>query len=158
MSFTLRSLTYPDLLQKAVQLAARQLGEPSFPDTVWQRDRQRMVASIREANTRPGTIAARAFNQAVYGSHPYGYDTTEESLARITVQDMRRVLPQHPALPGQGERGRGREPGPGRPDRHDPARAPARGRLQPLPPVPEVTPLTAAPERNIPSPRRRPTC
>src|SRR5690606_4138518 len=43
MIFTLRSLTYPDLLQKAVALAARELGEPSFPDSVWQRDRQRMI-------------------------------------------------------------------------------------------------------------------
>ena len=37
MSFTMRSLTYPDLLPKAVQLAARQLGEPSFPEAVWLR-------------------------------------------------------------------------------------------------------------------------
>ena len=89
MSFTLRSLTYPDLLAKAVALGARQLGEPSFPEAVWQRDRQRWAASIREANTRPGTIAGRTFAQAVYGTHPYGYDTTEASLNRITVQDMR---------------------------------------------------------------------
>lgn len=88
MSFSLRSLTYPDLLPKAVQLAARQLGEPSFPPDVWVRDRQRMGASIREANTRPATAAAKAFLSAVYNGHPYGYDTTEETLARITVQDM----------------------------------------------------------------------
>ena len=49
-------LTYPELLTKAVNLSARELGEPSFPDDVWQRERQRMVASIREANTRPATI------------------------------------------------------------------------------------------------------
>jgi zinc protease len=89
MSFTLRSLTYPDLLPKAVALAARQLAEPSFPETVWLRERDRMAASIREANTRPGTIAGRAFSEAVYGGHPYGYDTTEAMLARIGVQDMR---------------------------------------------------------------------
>lgn len=88
MSFSLRSLTYPDLLPKAVHLAARQLGEPSFPPDVWVRDRQRMGASIREANTRPATAAAKAFLSAVYNGHPYGYDTTEETLARITVQDM----------------------------------------------------------------------
>ena len=54
MSFSLRSLTYPDLLPKAVHLAARQMGEPAFPEDVWQRERQRMAASIREANTQPG--------------------------------------------------------------------------------------------------------
>jgi len=91
MAFTFRSLTYPDLLPKAIALASRQLGEPAFPEAVWQRDRQRLVASLREANTRPATLAARAYNAAVYGTHPYGHDVTEESLARITVQDMRRM-------------------------------------------------------------------
>jgi zinc protease len=89
MSFSLRSLTYPDILPKAVSLAARQLGEPAFPEDVWQRERQRLQASIREANTRPGTIAYKAYAAAVYGTHPYGYEMTEESLARIQVADMR---------------------------------------------------------------------
>jgi zinc protease len=150
MSFTLRSLTYPDLLAKAVQLGARQLGEPSFPDAVWQRERQRMVASLREANTRPGTIAARAFGQAVYGTHPYGYDTTEESLARITAQDMRdyyrTIQPCRAKVSVVGAVNRAQA------DQIVTAllsRLPAAA-CQPLPPVPEVSALTAAAERNIP--------
>ncbi len=89
MSFSLRSLTYPDLLPKAVALAARQMGEPAFPHNVWERNRQRMVASIKEANTRPATLAGRAFNTQVYGAHPYGYEVTEKSLANISVDDMK---------------------------------------------------------------------
>jgi len=88
MSFSLRSLTYPDLLPKATQLAARQLADPAFPETVWQRERQRLAASIREANTRPATVAGHAYAPAVYGAHPYGYEMTEESVARIGVSDM----------------------------------------------------------------------
>jgi len=88
MSFSLRSLTYPDLLARAVALASRQLAEPTFPQDVWLRERERLAAAIREANTRPGTAAARAFAQAVYGAHPYGYEMTEETLARIGVADM----------------------------------------------------------------------
>jgi zinc protease len=56
---------------------------------VWQRERQRIAASIREANTRPGTIAGRTYSAAVYGTHPYGHDTTEETLGRVSVADMR---------------------------------------------------------------------
>jgi zinc protease len=89
MSFSLRSLTYPDILPKAVQLAARQLADPAFPEAVWQRERQRMAASIREANTRPATLAGRAYTSAVYAGHPYGHDTTEATLERISVDDMR---------------------------------------------------------------------
>jgi zinc protease len=97
MSFTLRSLTERDLLAKAVALGARQLGEPSFPDNVWQRDRQRLAAAIRESLTRPATVAGRAYAAAVYSGHPYGYDATEQSIANISVQDMRAYYARHVA-------------------------------------------------------------
>jgi zinc protease len=89
LSFALRTLSYPDLLPQAVALAARQLGEPAFPEAIWTEERARISAAIREANTRPATLASKAFAAAVYGSHPYGHDTTEASLARISVADMR---------------------------------------------------------------------
>ena len=89
LSFALRTLSYPDLLPQAVALAARQLGEPAFPEAIWTEERARISAAIRESNTRPATLASKAFAAAVYGSHPYGYDTTEASLARISVADMR---------------------------------------------------------------------
>ena len=88
MSFSLRSLIYPDLLEKAVDLAARQMGQPAWPNGIWLRESERINASIKEANTRPATIAGRAFNQAVYGAHPYGFETTEANLAAISVADM----------------------------------------------------------------------
>ena len=91
MSFQLRTLTEPALLAKAVQLAARELGEPAWPEDVWRRERERISASIKESRTRPGTIAALAFDKAVFGTHPYGYETTPESLARIQVADMKAV-------------------------------------------------------------------
>jgi zinc protease len=89
MSFSLRTLSEPALLGKAVQLAAREIGEPAFPEDVWQRERERLNASIREANTKPATLAARTFAQLVYGDHPYGLDTTEATLARIDTAAMR---------------------------------------------------------------------
>ena len=89
MSFSLRSLTYPDLLAKATRLAARQLGEPAFPATVWLRERERLSAAVKESNTRPATVAGRAFASAVYGTHPYGFDINEAALSQIDVADMR---------------------------------------------------------------------
>jgi zinc protease len=150
MSFTLRSLTYPDLLPKAVALGARELGEPSFPENVWQRERQRMSASIREANTRPATIASRTFSQAVYGSHPYGYDMTEETLGRISVEDMRNfyrlVQPCRAKVSIVGDVTR---------EQADQiatsllSRLPG-GTCSDLPPVAEVPALAAAAERAVP--------
>lgn len=89
MGFSLRSLTYPDLLPRVIALAARQLGEPAFPDAVWQREREQLAASIRESDTRPASVAGKAFAAAVYRDHPYGLRTTEASLAAIGVDDMR---------------------------------------------------------------------
>ena len=88
-SFVLRTLTEPDLLAKAVALAARQIAEPAFPDDVWQRDKQKTIAGIKESDTRPATLARRAYSQAVYGGHPYGHEFTEAGVANIATADMR---------------------------------------------------------------------
>ena len=154
MSFTLRSLTDPALLPRAVQLAARQLGEPAFEAAIWERDRQRVSASLKEANTRPGTVAGRTFSQAVYGSHPYGFQTTPESLARISVADMqalyaRSILPCRAKVSVVGAVGR---------DQANTlvqqllARLPQTpcAQLAPLPVVAEVQPLTRASDQRIP--------
>ena len=88
LTFSLRSLSYPDVLAQATALAARQMGEPAFPDKLWLRDRPKVLASIQEANTRPATVAARAYGAAVYGGHPYGRETTEADLNNISTADM----------------------------------------------------------------------
>ncbi|MFC5495995.1 M16 family metallopeptidase [Caenimonas terrae] len=154
MSFSMRSLTYPDLLPKAVQLAARQLGEPSFPEPVWLRDRERLSASIREANTRPATVAGHAFASAVYGNHPYGAEVTEASLAQIGVADMRdyyraHVEPCRAKISVVGDVTRSQAEA--LVDRLL-ARLPQRAAAacQPLPAVPDVAPLTQARVEAIP--------
>jgi zinc protease len=94
MSFSLRSLSYPDLLDKAVALAARQMAHPAFPEAVWVRDRERLSAAIRESLTQPATLVQERFASAVYGTHPYGYRSTPESLHRIHVQDLQKLHAQ----------------------------------------------------------------
>ncbi|MCZ2102874.1 MAG: pitrilysin family protein [Comamonadaceae bacterium] len=89
LSFSLRSLTQADLLGRAVQLAARQIGEPSYPEDVWQRERARWQAAIAEADTKPGTVAGKAFAKAVYGSNPYGQQVTAQTLDAIGVADLK---------------------------------------------------------------------
>ncbi|MDF1480534.1 M16 family metallopeptidase [Extensimonas sp. H3M7-6] len=153
LHYSLRSLTEPALLERAVRLAARQIGTPSWPEDVWQRERARWSASIKEAHTRPGTLAEEAFATAVYGSHPYGYHATEESLARIGVADMvafhaRYLAPCRARVSLVGAVTRAQA---------DALVATLLSRLPtppqgcaPLPPVPEVTPLAAAKEIKIP--------
>lgn len=94
-SLSLRTLTDSDLLERAVTLAARQLAAPAFPAQVWARDRERTLAALLEAENRPTTHAARTFALAVYGSHPYGFQTTAETLKAISVEDMRAFYRRH---------------------------------------------------------------
>jgi zinc protease len=96
-SVSLRTLTEPDLLERALALAARQLAAPAWPEAVWQRDRQRWLGALKEAETRPGTHAGRAFAQAVYGDHPYGREATATTLNAISVDDMRGFYRRHAA-------------------------------------------------------------
>ena len=54
MSFSLRSLSFPDILPKAVQLAARQLGEPSFP----RRSGSANASALPRRSARPTPVPA----------------------------------------------------------------------------------------------------
>ena len=94
-SLSLRTLTRPDLMERAVALAARQMAAPSWPDAVWQRDRQRLVAAWQEAQTRPATLAGRAFSEAVYGAHPLGREATPQTLAAIDTTAMQDFYRRH---------------------------------------------------------------
>jgi zinc protease len=150
-SVSLRTLTEPDLLRGAVALAARQLAAPAWPERIWQRDRERTIAALIEAENRPGTHAARAFDAAVYGAHPYGADTTPATLNAISVADMRGFYRSHMAAC------RAQVSLVGAIDRAEANRIVDQLMLaiQPkgcelLPAVPEVQPLTAAAERRIP--------
>lgn len=94
LSFSLRSLSYPDLLDKAVALAARQMAHPAFPPAIWTRDRERMIAAIGESLTKPGTQVQHRFAAAVYGTHPYGQRAMPETLTRIDTADLQRLHAQ----------------------------------------------------------------
>ena len=150
-SVSLRTLTEPELLERALALAARQLAAPAWPEAVWQRDRQRWLGALKEAETRPGTHAARAFAQAVYGDHPYGREATATTLDAITVDDMRRFYRRHAAacraqivMVGAIDRAMAGHIA----DRLVAALAPHG--CEPLPAVAEVAPLANAVERRIP--------
>ena len=150
-SVSLRTLTEPELLRGAVALAARQLAAPAWPERIWQRDRERTIAALVEAENRPGTHAARAFDAAVYGAHPYGAETTPASLNAISVADMRGFYRSHLAacraqvsLVGAIDRAQAD----GIVDQLMAAIQP--NGCEALPAVPEVKPLTAAAERRIP--------
>jgi len=87
-SLSIRSLSAAAERDAAVTLAANLLSEPAFPADILERERKRAIAGLREALTKPATLAARRFNEVLYADHPYGTSTTPESLEAISRDDL----------------------------------------------------------------------
>ena len=98
---TLRTLSSAGEKDKALELFARVLQQPEFPQPVIQREKQRLIASIREAEADPGTVADKAFYRALYGSHPYAHDESGEPAAieRLTRGDLQAFYRTHYSAP-----------------------------------------------------------
>lgn len=86
--YTLRVLSDQAESKKAIQLMSRLLATPSFPEELLERDKTRLVASIKEEMTRPEAIAIKTFKQDIYNDHPYGKSPSPESVVSITRDDL----------------------------------------------------------------------
>jgi zinc protease len=87
-SISLRTLTAADKLQPALAVLADVLRQPHFDAAVLEREKARTIASLRDAMTRPDSIAGKAFWEALYPDHPYGRQATPESVATLSRDDL----------------------------------------------------------------------
>jgi len=94
-SVSLRTLSTERV--QALSLLARVLQHPAFSADILNREKTRLIASLKEAQTQPEFIAARALNQAVYGAHPYALQPSGDiaSVATLTVQDLNNFYHTH---------------------------------------------------------------
>lgn len=96
-SVSLRTLSSAVERNKALDIMAQVLQHPLFPEAVLAREKVRLIAALKEADTRPESIAEKAFQKAVFGSHPYALRGSGEvdSVEKITVQDLRDFYHTH---------------------------------------------------------------
>jgi zinc protease len=87
-SVSLRTLSDPAVRDRAVELMAVVMAAPDYPSAVVERERERSIASLKDALTRPDTLASRAFQKALYGEHPYARQATPETLAALSRDDL----------------------------------------------------------------------
>ena len=87
---SLRTLSSIEERKAALDLFARSLERPEFPQAVLDREKKRLVDSIRESDSKPETMMSRNFNQLAYANHPYGLRTSGEAatVARISRDDL----------------------------------------------------------------------
>jgi zinc protease len=87
-SLTLRTLSSAEEKSGALALVRAVLATPTFPEAVLEREKTRTIEALKDAETRPDSIAAKRFTAAIYPDHPYGRIATPESVARITRADL----------------------------------------------------------------------
>lgn len=86
----------PDL-ERVVDWLGETLLEPAFLPEVVEREKSYQIAQIKAEADRPFSVAMKALRRRLYGSHPYGLETsgTLESLGamdRGTIEAMHRRL------------------------------------------------------------------
>ncbi len=87
-SVSLRTLSSEAERTAALALFVRVLRGPTFPAAILEREKERTIQAIREAETKPGTIVSRRFMSLLYPTHPYGWYATPESIGAITRADL----------------------------------------------------------------------
>jgi zinc protease len=92
-----RTLSSAKERQQALDLLAAVLSEPEFPAKVLEREKVRLIGALKEADTKPDTIAARTFSRMVYPTHPYGLRSAGEvdTIPNISREDLVRFHRSH---------------------------------------------------------------
>jgi zinc protease len=86
-NIALRTLSGRAERDEALAIMARVLQRPLFPEAVLAREKSRLIAALKEAETKPESIASKAFSKAVFGGHPYGLPSSGEI---ATVEKLQR--------------------------------------------------------------------
>ncbi len=93
--YGLRTLSSARERDEALGLLEAVLQKPTFPQQIFEREQQRTLAALREAETKPEVLADREFRHLLYGGHPYslrgsGQVETVTKLRREDVVDFYR--------------------------------------------------------------------
>ncbi len=96
-SLSLRTLSNTAVRDKALAIMASVLQHPLYSPEILAREQTRIIAGLKEAETKPESIADKAFQKAVYGDHPYALQVsgTVDSVRALTVQDLQDFYRTH---------------------------------------------------------------
>lgn len=78
---SLRTLSSAREKEAALDVMARVLQTPGFTTAVVAREKNRVLAALREAEAQPDEVANKAFYRAVFGAHPYARPEMGEAAA-----------------------------------------------------------------------------
>ena len=87
-SVALRTLSAKDKREPALSILRDVLHQPLFDGAIFAREKARTIAGLKEAMTRPDSVAGKAFWAAMYPNHPYGQQASPESVAALSRDDL----------------------------------------------------------------------
>ena len=88
------SSTTPQL-QRGFELTRLVLAQPTFPEDEFRKLRERAINSLSLSREDPRTVAGWELDAALYGDSPLGEHATPESVAAITVDDVKQFYRTH---------------------------------------------------------------
>ena len=90
----IRSLSRKDLRDRAVRLAAAMLSAPTYDSKIVEREKQRTVTNLLEAETKPEFVLERRFKKSVYGNNPLANTPSTKSVAAVNAVDLKQFHKQ----------------------------------------------------------------
>jgi len=90
----IRSLSRKDLRDRAVQLASAMLSAPIYDPKIVEREKQRTMTSLLEAETKPEFVLEKRFKKSVYGSYPLAETPSVKSVSAINSNDLKQFHQQ----------------------------------------------------------------
>jgi len=88
LSMSVRTLSSRTERDAAIDLLARLVSKPTFPEPLLAREKERSLQNLRESLTQPGSIAQRSFYPLIYPNHPYGTLADENSIGAVRRDDL----------------------------------------------------------------------
>ncbi|MBL1294046.1 MAG: insulinase family protein [Thiotrichales bacterium] len=90
-TISLRSLTDEKWFEPALETFITVLSDPSFSETVLERERQRALIALRGQKQSPQSIIGNAFYKNLYAGHAYaaptlGYEKSIKAMTRANIQ------------------------------------------------------------------------
>lgn len=78
--------------EEGFELLRLAMTEPRFDNDMIEQRRAQVIASINQANQRPGSVAARTLMKTEFAGHPYANnpDGVPDELRKLTQQDLKR--------------------------------------------------------------------
>lgn len=95
--FKLRTLSSAREQTLALDVFTKILQKPDFPEAVLTREKARIISGLQEAETKPESISSKAFNKAIYGTHPYSLEESGEvdTVAKVNREDLQNFYSQY---------------------------------------------------------------